>query len=163
MTRNCSVTISRRKFRSPPTNTGCRWRSTPLSTARSLRRSTGLGLPLKGPPQPTLRRTPCARPQAGSFPTLRDAITAALNNYSVDYNVAIIRNQPPGTINVNELSGSVKFSGSYSVPISVNSLASASLPFKQKIAVSPDATLQPGWRDCLTGQFVVRSHRVSDS
>ncbi len=99
----------------------------------------------------------------GKFPTLKDAIAAALNNYSVDYNVATIRKQPPGTINVNEMSGSVKFSGSYSVPISVNSLASASLPFNQKIAVGPDVTVQLGGQICLTGDFVVRSHRVSEA
>ncbi len=99
----------------------------------------------------------------GKFPTLKDAIAAALNNYSVDYNVATIRKQPPGTINVTELSGSVKFSGSYSVPISVNSLASANLPFNQKIAVSPDVTVKLSGQICLTGDFVVRSHRVSDS
>ncbi len=99
----------------------------------------------------------------GKFPTLKDAIAAALNNYSVDYNVATIRNQRPGTVNVNEISGSVTFSGSYSVPISVNSLASASLPFNQKIAVSPDVTVQLGGQICLTGDFVVRSHRVSEA
>ncbi len=32
----------------------------------------------------------------GTLPTLRDAITTALNNYSVDYSVAVIRNQPRG-------------------------------------------------------------------
>ena len=103
------------------------------------------------------------RASGGKFPTLKDAIEAALNNYSVDYNVATIRKQPPGTINVNELSGSVKFSGSYSAPISVNSLASANLPFNQKIAVSPDVTVKLSGQICLTGDFVVRSHRVSDS
>ena len=99
----------------------------------------------------------------GKFPSLKDAIAAALNNYSVDYDVAAIRNQPPGTVNVNDISGSVKFSGSYSVPIRVNSLASADLPFNQTIAVSPDITVKLTGEICLTGDFVVRSHRVSAS
>jgi len=121
----------------------------------------GVGVAVEGATAGTFTTYTLCKASSGKFPPLKDAIEAALNNYSVDYSVAAIRNQPPGTVNVSDISGSVKFSGSYSVPISVNSLASANLPFKQTIAVAPDVTLSLSGQICLTGDFVVRSHRVS--
>jgi hypothetical protein len=118
----------------------------------------GVGIALEGATSATFTTYTLFK---GQLPSLKDAITAALNNYSVDYNVAVLRNQPVGTVNVSDLSGSVKLSGSYSVPISVNALASAKLPFDQTFALQPDVTLKLTGEIKLTGQFVVRSHRVS--
>jgi hypothetical protein len=94
---------------------------------------------------------------SGEFPSLKDALVAVVQSYSVNYNVANVRAQAPGTINVSDLKGGVKFKGSYSLPIDVNSLASVNLPFNYKMEVNPGATLE------VAGQFVVRSHRVSDT
>ena len=118
----------------------------------------GVGLALEGSTGATFTTYTLFK---GQLPSLKDAITAALNNYSVDYSVAVLRSQPVGTVNVSDLSGSVKVSGSYSVPISVNALASASLPFEQSFAIDPDVTLKLAGEIRLTGQFVVRCHRVS--
>jgi len=118
----------------------------------------GIGIALEGSTSSTFTTYTLFK---GQLPSLQDAVAATLNNYAVDYSVAMLRNQPVGTVNVSDLSGSVKFSGSYSAPISVNALASANLPFKQSFAISPDVTLKLAGQITLTGQFVVRSHRVS--
>ena len=123
----------------------------------------GIGVAVEGSTAANFTTYTLFKASGGKFPTLKDAIAAALNNYSVDYSVAAIRNQPTGTVNVSDTSGSVTFSGSYSVPISVNSLASADLPFNQKFDVSPRRHRRLAGEIQLTGEFVVRSHRVSAS
>lgn len=123
----------------------------------------GIGLAVEGTTAANFATYTLCKASGGKFPALKDAIAAALNSYSVDYNVAAVRGQPVGTVRVSDLSGSAKFSGSYSVPISVNSLASANLPFNQKIAISPDVTLKLSGEIQLSGEFVVRSHRVSSN
>ncbi len=121
----------------------------------------GVGIAVEGSTAANFTTYTLFKASGGKFPALKDAIATAFNNYSVDYNVATVRSQPAGTINVSDLSGSVKFCGSYSVPVSVNSLASADLPFNQKIDISPDVTLKLSGEIQLTGDFVVRSHKVS--
>ena len=123
----------------------------------------GVGVAVEGATAANFATYTLCKASGGKFPALKDAIAAALNNYSVDYNVAAIRNQPPGTVNMSDISGSVKFSGSYSVPISVNSLASADLPFGQKFDVSPNVSVELDGEMKFTGDFAVRSHRVSAS
>ena len=98
----------------------------------------------------------------GKFPSLGEALVSAMGHYSVNYSLESVRQQPPGTVNVSDLKGTVTYSGSYSVPISVNSLASANLPFNDKIDVNPGATLKLAGQIALSGEFVVRSHKVSD-
>ena len=100
---------------------------------------------------------------SGTLPSLREAIQAALNHYSVTNDVASIRSQQPGTVNVSELSGTIKLTGSYSVPISVAPLASASLPFNHSIVVQPASTLEVAGQISITGDFIVRCHKLSDS
>jgi len=121
----------------------------------------GIGVGWEGTTTANFATYTLCKAAGGKFPALKDALTAILNTYAVDYNVAAVRNQPVGTVRVSDLSGGVKFSGSYSVPISVNSLASASLPFNQKIAISPDVAVKLSGEIQLTGDFVVRSHRAS--
>ncbi|MGA8026081.1 MAG: hypothetical protein WB992_02980, partial [Bryobacteraceae bacterium] len=94
-------------------------------------------------------------------PTLKQAIEKALESFSVACSAGAVRAQPAGTANVIDLSGSVKFSGSYSLPIDVNALASADLPFNHKIQVNPGVTLKIGGEIALTGDFIVRSYKVS--
>ena len=113
----------------------------------------GIGLAVEGTTAANFATYTLCKASGGKFPALKDALTAVLNSYAVDYNVAAVRSQPAGTVRVNDLSGSVKFSGSYSVPISVNSLASADLPFNQQIAVSPERHLATEWRDPALGRI----------
>lgn len=100
---------------------------------------------------------------AGALPDLRDAIRTALESYSVTHNAASVRSQRSGTVNVSELSGTVTIKGSYSLPISVAPLASASLPFNHKIRVQPATKLEIAGQVSITGDFVVRCHKVSDT
>jgi len=100
---------------------------------------------------------------SGSLPKLAEALKAALEHYSIPRSVEEIRKQPLGIAHTTEVGGSVKFSGSYRVPISANALASASLPFNYKIALNPEATLKIGGSLALSGDFVVRMYKTSET
>lgn len=102
-------------------------------------------------------------PESGSLPKLGEALKAALEHYSIPRTVEEIRKQPLGTAHTAEIGGTVKFSGSYSVPINANALASASLPFNYKIALNPEATLEIGGTLALSGDFVVRTYKTSQT
>lgn len=98
---------------------------------------------------------------AGRFPSLREALETALDNFSIACSASTTRMQPSGTVNVTETSGAVTFSGSYSLPLSVNALAAADLPFNYKIKIAPEAGLQLTGSIKLSGDLITRSHRVS--
>jgi hypothetical protein len=100
---------------------------------------------------------------AGSFPLLKDCISTALQNYSVASSAPAIRKQKPGTVNSTGIGGTVTFSGSYSLPVSVHALASANLPFNYNIEVTPAATVEISGQISVSGDFIVRSHKVSDT
>ena len=100
---------------------------------------------------------------SGSLPKLAEALKAALEHYSIPRTVEEIRKQPLGTAHTAEVGGTVTFSGSYSVPINANALASASLPFNYKIALNPEATLEIGGSLALSGDFVVRTYKTSET
>lgn len=121
----------------------------------------GVGLALQDNSSARFATYSLIKQESGKFPSLQDALVTAMQNFSVTCTVASVRAQSPGTINLSDLKGGVKFSGSYSVPMDVNSLASASLPFNYKIAIDPSVTLKLTGEIALTGEFVVRAHRVS--
>jgi hypothetical protein len=100
---------------------------------------------------------------SGSFPLLKDCIGMALQNYSVASSASAIRKQKPGTVNTTGIGGTVTFTGSYSLPVTVNALASANLPFNYKIEVNPAATVEITGQIAVSGDFVVRSHKLSDT
>jgi hypothetical protein len=100
---------------------------------------------------------------SGSFPLLKDCIGTAIQNYSVASSAAAIRKQKSGTVNTADIGGTVTFTGSYSLPITVNALASANLPFNYKIEVNPAATAEISGQIAVSGDFVVRSHKLSDT
>ncbi len=62
---------------------------------------------------------------------------------------------------MSELNGTVKISGSYSLPISVAPLASASLPLNYNISVQPAPALEIAGQISITGNFIVRCHKAS--
>jgi hypothetical protein len=95
------------------------------------------------------------------FPGFKSALTTLLNGFSANFRVDDFRRQLPGTVNVTDLSGSVTFSGSYSLPASVHALASADLPFNYKINLTPGANLTIAGEIALSGEFVARSHKSS--
>jgi hypothetical protein len=98
----------------------------------------------------------------GQFPPLGDAFKTALDHFYIASNVDALRNQPVGTVYARALSGTVTFSGSYQVPLTVNALASADLGFNYKVAVAPEATLKLSGSIAISGDLIVRSHKVSD-
>ncbi|MEO8049021.1 MAG: hypothetical protein ABI833_01280 [Acidobacteriota bacterium] len=99
----------------------------------------------------------------GSFPLLKDCVGTALENYSATLSAAAIRKQKAGTVNATAIGGTVAFTASYSLPVSVNPLASANLPFNYKIEVKPAATVEISGTIAVSGEFVVRSHKISDT
>ena len=102
-------------------------------------------------------------PTGGSFPSLKDAITATLNRFSVAASAKALRDQASGTVNVNHLTGTVKVGGSYQFPLSIDALASAQLPFNYSIKVAPEVTLKVAGEVAISGDFVIRCYKVSSS
>jgi hypothetical protein len=149
-----------------PIAAGEYWISLEIDTSLSGNISStvdGIGVAVEGSTAANFATCTLVKASGGKFPSLKDALTTILNSYSVDYNVAAVRGQPAGTVRVNDLHGHVKFSGSYSVPVTVNSLASVDLAFNQQFAISPNPTLKLSGELQLTGDFVVRSHRVNSN
>jgi hypothetical protein len=102
-------------------------------------------------------------PTGGIFPSLKNAITATLNGFSVSASATALRNQAPGTVNVNHLAGTVKVGGSYQFPMSIDALASAQLPFNYSVKVAPAVTLKVAGEVAISGDFVIRCYKVSAS
>lgn len=98
---------------------------------------------------------------APPLPSLGDAIAEAMGNFSLSSSAKEIRSQKPGTVNVSDLSGSVKLTGRYSFPFDINPLATANLPFNFKVEVAPTATAKVSGSISVVGDFLVRSHKVS--
>jgi hypothetical protein len=101
--------------------------------------------------------------ESNSLPSLRGALKTALEDYSAIRTATAILGQKIGIAYTLDTGGSIKFSGSYSLPISVNPLASASLPFNYTISLDPDVTVRIGGQIVLNGQFIVRSYKVSET
>jgi hypothetical protein len=99
---------------------------------------------------------------ASPLPTLSDAIAQAVETFSLSVDAKAIRNQRPGSVNVCDLSGSVKLTGSYSFPFDISPLASADLPFNFKVAVAPTATAKVSGSVSVAGDFLVRSYKITD-
>jgi hypothetical protein len=99
----------------------------------------------------------------GQFPDLVDAVKTALDGFYIASTAEALRSQPVGTACVNELSGSVSFTGSYQLPVSISALASADLPLNYQISVQPEATLKLSGCIALSGDLIVRAHKVTDT
>ncbi len=92
-----------------------------------------------------------------------DALQTALSNYSVSATAEAVRAQAPGTVTATGISGTLSFRGSYGLPLRVDALASANLPFNANIAVKPAVAVEIAGRIDITGDFLVRSYKVSDT
>jgi hypothetical protein len=100
---------------------------------------------------------------AGKFPILIDALKVALEGFYLAATVDAVRGQPTGTVFANEVRGTVTFTGSYQLPVSINALASADLPLNYKMTVQPEATLQLSGSIALSGEMIVRSHKIGQN
>ncbi len=94
---------------------------------------------------------------------LLQAIQTTLGNYRVACTAGAVRSQPSGTVTVADLAGTLTFRGSYALPLSVDALASANLPFNSNIAVTPAASVEVAGQIDVTGDFLVRSYKVTDT
>lgn len=101
--------------------------------------------------------------RAGKFPTLIDALKVALEGFRLAATVDAVRGQPTGIVYKSEISGTLTFTGSYQLPVSINALASADLPLNYKISVQPEATLKLSGSIALSGDLIVRSHKVGEN
>jgi hypothetical protein len=133
------------------------------TTAKAGAAAQGFGVEVEGDTVAAIGTLLRFDSESGSLPTLGDALKAALEHYSIPRSVEEIRKQPLGTAHTAEVAGTVKFSGSYSVPLNATPLASASLPFNYKIALNAEATLKIGGSLALTGDFVVRTYKTSET
>jgi len=97
------------------------------------------------------------------LPLLKDAFVSALEHFSVAVNAQSVRQQALGTVNVCDLSGAVSITGSYEIPISLSAFASANLPFNFKLSVAPTATVKIAGGLAVSGDFLVRSHKLPDN
>jgi len=71
----------------------------------------------------------------GKLPVFKDGLKMALDGFYLACGADALRMQPTGSVCVNELSGTVTFTGPSQLPISVSALATADLPFNYKISV----------------------------
>ncbi len=103
-------------------------------------------------------------PVAGQpAPTLRDAFAACLSDYSVATGHDAIRKQRTGTINQTEISGSLTLKATVAVPCTLNALAAADVPLHTTVSVQPDVTAQVSGTVKVSGDFIFRSHKLSDT
>ena len=123
----------------------------------------GFGVGIKGTAKLGLTTFTLIEATANQFPVFRDGLKSALDHFYIASTADSLRNQAKGTVCATELCGTVTLSGSYQLPISVNALASADLPFNFTISVDPEATLKLSGSITLSGDLIVRSHKVTDT
>ena len=99
---------------------------------------------------------------AEPLPTLRDGCVTAFGNYSLTTNPESIRSQLAGTVNETHAKGSITASVSLEPPFSLNALASANLPFNETVSIQPTVTVKLASSLQITGEFLVRSFKVSN-
>ncbi len=93
--------------------------------------------------------------------TLAQAITRTLNAFNILDSSGDVLSIPQDVIYTNDLSGTIKTGGSWSLPLAVNqlSLADAKLPFNSNIAVNPALTVSVQGDIAITSEFSVRFRR----
>jgi hypothetical protein len=123
----------------------------------------GFGIGISGTAKLGLAAYTLVTRTAGKFPDLLDGLKAALDGYSIAATADALSNLPLGTVCVTELTGTVTLSGSYELPVSINALASADLPFNYKISVQPEATVKLGGSIALCGDMIVRAYKLTET
>jgi hypothetical protein len=100
---------------------------------------------------------------ASPLPLLLDACTTGFSNFTLTTNAGGIRSQTPNTVNVTEVCGSITAAVSVEQPFTMNALASASLPFNESASIVPNVTLSLAGSLQVSGDFLVRCYKISDS
>ncbi len=97
------------------------------------------------------------------LPRLLDACGVGFSNFALATSAAGIRSQPPNTVNVTEVCGSITAAASVEQPFDLNPLASANLPFNESASVVPSVTLSLSSSLEVSGDFLVRCYKISDA
>jgi hypothetical protein len=134
-----------------------------LATGTVAASGNGVGVSFEGAGQLTCATYTLFVASPPPLPLLLDACGAALSNFSLATNAAEIRKQPPNTVNVTGVSGSITAAVSFDQPFAMNALASADLPFNESASLQPAVTLSLGSSLQVAGDFLVRCYKISDS
>jgi hypothetical protein len=90
-------------------------------------------------------------------------VAIGFGNFSLTTSAAAIRKQMSNTVNVTDVSGSVKVAVSLEQPFELNALAAANLPFNETASIQPSVTLKLATALQISGDFLVRCSMMSDS
>jgi hypothetical protein len=132
-------------------------------TAKAAASFDGFGVEVKDTSGVGLGTYVRLKQSSGALPLLSEGLKIAFESYSADRSVASLRSLKPGIIQTTSVSGVLKLSASYAFPITVNPLASASLPFNYQLTVTPQATLGVVGELALSGEFIVRAYKSSET
>jgi hypothetical protein len=101
----------------------------------------------------------------GSFPTVKEAVGAALSNLRVVRTAADIHGQPPNTVYEWAVSGTFTIDGTYSYPLAVNGygLGKVALPLNKNLQIASAVDISITGEVAVTGEFRGRCYRISDS
>ncbi len=125
---------------------------------------TALGLALKTATATTFTTfVHFPAPKGSLIPALQEGLKEVLENYSIPPDATALRAIPPNVAHTGEADGSVTLSASYSAPLSFNPLATAKLPFNLSLTVKPTATASVTGSFGLSGSFIVRTFKSSDT
>ena len=94
---------------------------------------------------------------------LSDAIRATLSEFRVPANASELRAQKPGTVLTSDITGTVTVAGSWSIPGSINTLALADTKVPIEIEVEAGSSVTLTGAIAISGEFVFRSWKKSDS
>src|SRR5579884_186453 len=94
---------------------------------------------------------------------LTDAIRATLSEFRVPANASELRAQTPGTVLISDITGKITVAGSWSIPGSVNTLALADTKVPIQIDVEAASYVALTGAIAISGEFVFRSWKKSDT
>ncbi|HWD97535.1 MAG TPA: hypothetical protein VG345_00800 [Bryobacteraceae bacterium] len=94
---------------------------------------------------------------------LRDAMAATLSEFKIPANAGVLRAQTPGTVLTSDISGTVTVTGEWALPGSVNALALADTTVPAKIQLEIASSVALEGSIAVSGEFVFRSWKKSDT
>jgi hypothetical protein len=97
----------------------------------------------------------------GIFPSLNQAFADTLSEFRIASHIQDVLNQPAGTVVMSDAKGTVKLTGSYTIPLAIQPLASIELPFHYDLEISPAAEMKISGELSVSGQFRFRCYKKS--
>jgi hypothetical protein len=125
--------------------------------------ANGVGVSFEGDSKVTCSTYSLFSVTVPPLPSLHDACATGFSNFSLTTSAVAIRKQTPNTVNVIDVSGAVNLTVSLEQPFTLNALASANLPFNETASIQPSVTLKLATSLQVSGDFLVRCYKMSDS